>query len=398
MPPEALTPENEDELFEVLREASEAQRCIELGGAFTKRTMGGEPPTDASVVSLARINRLLAYEPNDLTVSVEAGMPLAELRRLLAENNQMLPLDPPFAAGCTIGGVVAADVSGPRRRRFGTCRDMVIGMRFAAADAKLIQSGGMVVKNVTGLDMAKLMIGSLGTLGVVVSVNFRVYPRPEHSASFAFLSDRLETLDALRTSILRGVAQPVALDLVNAAAMRRMGADLANEYALVAEAVGSEAVVKRYRGEYSRLAVAEECEFLAFDDEASENVWKPIRELASTLVYDDPEAYVLRVVANPARTLKAAAAIVDAGEAPLVARAANGVVYAGCSGLEAASQRVDRLRAQGWATLVEHAPSGRKAELQQWHDPDRGLEIMRRIKERIDPGGLLNPGRLYGRL
>ena len=122
------------------------------------------PVSDAAVrISTTELKKVLSYEPQDLTVSVEAGLPWPEFAAILAANHQMVPLDPPFAAGATVGGVVAANSNGPRRRLYGTARDLVIGMKFATLEGKIVQSGGMVVKNVAGLDMAKLMIGSFGT-------------------------------------------------------------------------------------------------------------------------------------------------------------------------------------------------------------------------------------------
>ena len=172
----------------MLRRCAREEASIESGGAFSKRLAGG-PVADATYrLATARLNRLRAYEPADLTVSVEAGMPFSELSRTLAEGDQILPLDPPFAESATVGGVIATDSSGRRRRRYGTARDMVIGMRFATLDGKLVSTGGMVVKNVSGLDMGKLMIGSFGTLAVITSVNFKVFPRPESSRTFAFRS------------------------------------------------------------------------------------------------------------------------------------------------------------------------------------------------------------------
>ena len=137
---------------------------------------GPSPRADGACLDARRCSRVLQYEPHDLTISVEAGLPWCELTRVLAENRQMVPLDPPFADAATVGGVVAANSSGPRRRLYGTARDLVIGMKFATLEGKLVQSGGMVVKNVAGLDMAKLMIGSFGTLAAIAVVNFKLLP------------------------------------------------------------------------------------------------------------------------------------------------------------------------------------------------------------------------------
>ena len=180
---EALAPTTTEELQATLRRCGDEQASVETGGSFSKRLVGGPVAAARHRLTTSRLHRLLAYEPADLTVSVEAGMRITELNRILAENNQFLPLDPPFAANATVGGVLAANSSGPRRRRYGTARDMTIGMRFATMEGKLVSSGGMVVKNVTGLDMGKLMIGSFGTLAVIASANFKVFPIPEISVT-----------------------------------------------------------------------------------------------------------------------------------------------------------------------------------------------------------------------
>src|SRR5450631_2633688 len=152
-----LQPENPEHLAAMLCEAASAHRTIRLGGNFSKDCLGG-PPADADVtISTSAMSRLLQYDARGLTVSVEAGMPFAKLSNMLAAAKQMLPLDPPWSKDSTVGGVLAANLSGPRRRLYGTPRDMVIGMTFATLEGKLINSGGMVVKNVAGLDMGKLM-------------------------------------------------------------------------------------------------------------------------------------------------------------------------------------------------------------------------------------------------
>src|SRR5207253_9710732 len=124
-----------------------------------------------------------------------------------------IPLDPPFAANATIGGIVASNGSGPRRRLYGTARDLVIGMKFATLEGKLIQSGGMVVKNVAGLDMGKIMIGSFGTLAAIAGVDFKLLPRPAAEASLLLSFETLDDAIATRDRVLTGAMAPVAIDL-----------------------------------------------------------------------------------------------------------------------------------------------------------------------------------------
>ena len=202
---EALAPTTAAELAEALRDAAARQRTIALAGNASKRLMAGPVEPADEAIATAALRRVLEYEPRDLTISVEAGLPWREFTSSPGrQNRQMVPLDPPFAGQATVGGVVAANSSGPRRRLYGTARDMVIGMRFATLEGKLVQSGGMVVKNVAGLDMAKLMIGSFGTLAAIAVVNFKLQPVPEVRAQLsAALRLGFRRLRAARNRLLR---------------------------------------------------------------------------------------------------------------------------------------------------------------------------------------------------
>src|ERR1035441_4712186 len=207
-------PQTPGELAAALGEAAAHGRTISLAGHDSKRLMAG--PT-------AALKRVIEYEPRDLTISVEAGLPWRELTTLTARSRQMAPLDPPFAREATVGGVIASNGSGPRRRLYGTARDLVIGMKFATLEGKMVQSGGMVVKNVAGLDMAKLMIGSFGTLAAIAVVNLKLAPAPEVERSFLLAFDSLQDAIAARNSILASVLQPAAVDLLNKAAGASLG-------------------------------------------------------------------------------------------------------------------------------------------------------------------------------
>src|SRR5258708_30067452 len=181
-----LHPTSAAELAQTLGSAAQAGQKVQITGNGTKTRWAG-PMADADVcLHTTGLARVLQYEPRDLTISVEAGMTYAALDALLAANQQMVPLDPPYAAQATLGGIIAANHSGPRRRLYGTARDLVIGMQFATVEGKLVQSGGMVVKNVAGLDMAKVLIGSWGTPAPVTTLNLQ--PISPASPTHAFLT------------------------------------------------------------------------------------------------------------------------------------------------------------------------------------------------------------------
>jgi glycolate oxidase FAD binding subunit len=388
--PEAVAPSEIEGLRERLAEAGAAGESIEVGGAFSKRAMGGPiEPADVTI-STRNLNRLLAYEPADLTVSVEAGMSYKALSATLAANNQFLPLDPPFGDDATVGGVLATNTSGPRRRRYGTARDMLIGLQFATVEGKLVKSGGMVVKNVTGLDMGKLIIGSYGTLGAVVSANFKVFPSPEQSATFAFVSSDVNALLELRRSILQGILQPVAIDWLNELAAEGVG--LAAGHALLVEVSGSPATVERYRRDLTALGPTG-----VSVDEIDGAVWVGVREFAARALTTRPEGAVIRVGTTASRIGELVRA---AGElsAPAVIRAGNGVGYLVFDELETAKAGLARLRDDGFLAVVESGSDAVRRELDLWRAPETELAVMRRIKADFDPGGLLNRGRLFGLL
>lgn len=287
------------------------------------------------------MSRVLHYEPHDLTVSVEAGMPFRELERLLAANRQMLPLDPPWPES-TVGGVVAANLSGPRRRLYGTARDMIIGMTFATLEGKLIRSGGIVVKNVAGLDMAKLMIGSFGTLAAIAVVNFKVFPMPEASRTFAMNFATAVDAFAERDRIIRGVLQPSAIDILN----------WPSGFRLLVHAGGNRGVLDRFGRELPGAKVVDESE------------WEEIREFTPAFLREYPSGGIVPI----ATKLSEMCAVVEKLDVPVIARAGSGVVYAHYS---------DNPPPISW---------------------NGDFAMMEKVKNMFDPERLLNRGRLYGRI
>ena len=378
-----LTPHSPEALAEMLADAASRKQTISLCGKATKRKMGGPvEPADVSI-STRNLTRVLQYEPQDLTVSVEAGITYCSLARMLAENRQMIPLDPPFADNATIGGILAANTSGPRRRLYGTARDLVIGMKFATLEGKLIQSGGMVVKNVAGLDMAKLMIGSFGTLAAIAVVNFKLLPLPEQERTFLLGFDNLAGAVSARDQILRGVLQPAAVDLLSPAAAEAYGD---GRYVLAIQGAGNAAAIARYGFELSTLA-----DWATLEGSEQDALWTHIREFTPRFLATNRDGVVVRVSC----TLKELARVLDSIDAPAIARAGTGVVYAHFSRAELATGWMATAEAQGWQPLIEYAPEAQKSKLDLWPSPGNSLELMKRVKRMFDPDLLLNRGRLY---
>jgi glycolate oxidase FAD binding subunit len=379
--PKTAPPETAEALADMLARAASDRKTIELGGNFTKRAGAGPIARSDVTVSTAGLDRVLAYEPRDLTISVEAGITYAELSRVLAPNRQMIPLDPPFSEKATIGGIVASNSSGPRRRLFGTARDMVIGMKFATLEGKLIQSGGMVVKNVAGLDMAKLMIGSWGTLAAITSVNFKLVPIPAVERTMLLGVDSPAAAFEIRDQLLRSVLQPSAVDFISL----RAAAELGLKKALLAvEFGGNPAVIER-----SRRQMEKWCEAVELNEEEAALFWSRIHNFTPKFLETFGGGVMLRI----STTLSGMCETIESLDGPVIARAASGVIYAYFSFPSSASKWM--ATNPKWTSVMEYSPATAKERLPLWPSPGGEIEMMKRVKEMFDPHNLLNRGRYY---
>jgi glycolate oxidase FAD binding subunit len=366
-------PESAEQLASSLADANSAGQSIRLGGAFTKDRMAGPIAGADTSISTARMRRVLQYEPRDLTISVEAGLPFSELTRILAANRQMVPLDPPFGANATVGGVIASNTSGPRRRLYGSARDVVIGMKFATLEGKLVQSGGMVVKNVAGLDMAKLLIGSFGTLAAIATVNFKLAPVPLFERTLAVAFDSLAAALLLRDGMLKGVLQPAALDLLNPAASALLGM---SGWTLILNAAGSNPeLIARYEAALDKY------------ETVSDQTWHNLLEFTPNFLESNPSGAVVRI----STTLTGVKEVMEKFAGPCVARAGSGVCYAYFA--DAAKATLN-----GFPGAIEFSPADQKAKLDLWPAPGTDFAMMKKVKDMFDPQHLLNKGRLYGRI
>jgi FAD/FMN-containing dehydrogenase len=284
--------------------------------------------TKREVVSgfdLRAMQRVLEYTPEDMTVSVEAGITLAQLQRCLAEHKQWLPIDPPRGKTLTIGALLAASKSGPRRFGFGTIREHLLGMKVVLADGRVIKAGGKVVKNVAGYDLCKLFVGSRGTLGVIVEATFKVLPQPEAEVALKRSTNDLDEVGALLQQIYESPLTPVVLDLYGTA----------SEHTLVVGLAGSREDVEWQRERAHGLGFEEPTSF------AYESFWES----------DEPPQMVSVLPSKAIETIK------TLGAQTYVARAGNGVIY------------------------FRGGRSGSRAQLP--------VHLMHHVKETFDPNGVL---------
>jgi glycolate oxidase FAD binding subunit len=361
-------------------------------GAGTKLDWGVPPRDVDTVIQTSAMADLLTYDAPDATVSVQAGMPLTRLQATLAEHDQWLAIDPPHVdEGATVGGLLAANDAGPRRLAYGTPRDLVIGATYVLSDGAIGRTGGFVIKNVAGYDMAKLLCGSLGTLALIAEVVLRVHPRPAASATLRLPVD---APGAARIGIALGGApvEPVAVDWADGTLWIRFAghgdavrAQVDRTRQLVADA----------------LDTAPDVEDLDGDDEA--DAW---RRLTDALAGGDGQT-VVRGACLPTRLGDAAggcaAAAVAAGvTAELQAHVLLGVLTTRVSAGDAAAHAafVDdwrgRLRDLGGHAVVRRTAEGVADVVDVWGPTPAAIGLMRQVKQRLDPDGRCAPGRFVG--
>lgn len=392
-----VSPVNVEELAQVVAACHSARVPVVPWGGGTRQRWGRPLDAPAFVaVRTGRLDQALLYEPDDLTISVQAGMTLGTLDATLAANGQMLPLDTPLPGRSTIGGILATGADGPRRPGYGTARDLLIGIGVVEAGGRFSKAGGMVVKNVSGFDMMKLYLGSLGSLAIIVSANFKLLPRPRAAAGLLATFDRPEAAFALVEAIHAAQLTPVAVEYLEGWTVT--GGEHSRPTVCI-WAEGLPAAVERHGRDLEVMAAKAGARgFQVARDEAHSSLWAAIADLARSDEVSADEL-ALRLGCLPAdldqaltdaRTLAARHGLA----LRICARALSGVAYlrlAGpTEGLHAVHAELLQRRPQ--LTLLA-GPPALAAELPAWGASFANLELMRRIKQEFDPEGMLNPGR-----
>jgi glycolate oxidase FAD binding subunit len=386
----------------VLAVAASRELAVVPAGAGARLGWGAPPRRLDVMLSLARLDRVLAHEPADLTLSVECGVTLEALDAVLRPHRQFVPLDPARPHASTIGGLIATGAAGPYRARYGTMRDLLVGLTVVRADGTVVKGGGRVVKNVTGYDIPKLHVGALGTLGVVVEAHLRLHPRPaeERSWVFGFASPEaaLEAaLDVRDTSVVLSRCQ-----IVTAGALRALG-EAAPPGAALAVTIGS--VPEAVRAQGAQVAdVCRGAESPGAEIPGADAWWRRVGDV--TWPEDPMTDLALRIGTRPTDTVKALRSVEavspGAGQLRATADVASGVLHAtlACGGTSRVRDMVRQVRdavaALGGTTVVEHAPPEALSGLDVWGPVGLAIEPMRRLKRELDPAGVLNPGRYVG--
>ncbi len=448
-PEAAVRPPDRDAVAEVMKWAASHGVTVAPRGGGTQAELGNVPARLDAALDLRGCNRLLDFQPQDLTVTVEAGMTLETLQRELAQGGKSLSIEAPRAAESTIGGILASGFTGPRRAAYGLPRDWIIGIGVVGADGTQTKAGGRVVKNVTGYDLNKLYAGSLGTLGIIVETSFKLAPAPlflravvasfeaqrgvgtipEGQLSDGLPGPRKQALAAGQT-LARQSHPPQGVLVVNAAAGKRMSTPLIREitagrgrelWTVIAfvEGWNETLVFQRASAVLGLLGTAGASEVVQLSQQQGEGL---LREASETGWETDPRPLLsMKLDLAPSKgpeVLQALSQSLAGDREPgMIADPSFGTVRllwwdetAAGQTLDEGGPRQEELRTTistvrnvahsvGGTAVVERCPLAAKRGIDVWDSQvhgERELQIMRRLKDKFDPAGVLNPGRFLG--
>jgi glycolate oxidase FAD binding subunit len=400
VPHAVLLPSSEAEIAAVLQAAAQAGEVVVPWGAGTMQDLGGPPERVDLVLSLEKLDRVIDYVPADMTITVEAGMRFADLEALTARHGQTVPLDPPQAAEATIGGIVATAASGPRRMACGGVRDFLLGARVALPNGRVVKAGGKVVKNVAGYDMPKLIVGSLGTLGIITEVSLKLRPLPADSRTLLFGFAGLDGALVAAEAILNSELLPSALAVLTPGAGRRLGAPGPVSLAIALEETSEN---NAYQAKRISEMLQANTGSAGLAGEAESDFWDRLRnygdrfgaafrirvntvigdleqQLQACLLPDGP-VELDGIAYAPGGTVMLYG-FADGGEAPVLA--------------EAVRTRLAAANAAGGSAVLESAPAALRRQVDVWGPVRPEWKFAAAIKKAFDPSRILNRGRFVG--
>lgn len=398
-------PTTQAELARFLRDnAAGPKRPLVPVGGRTALQYGGVVGGDPLTLGMSRLAQVLDYPARDMTVTVEAGIRLDDLAALLRQERQQLPIDVAQSSRATLGGAIACNTSGSRRYGYGTFRDYVIGISAVDGMGRAYAAGGRVVKNVAGYDLCKLLIGSLGTLGVISQVTLKLKPIPESTGALWATYDTFAEIDDVLTRLLKSEARPVLIDALDPSAAAAIASECrrplpADRPVLLVGVEGSEKDVAWQLTALTReLAPHGPDELFSLTEEEA----APIRTALTEFPTESDAPLSFKAALLPSVVAEFAEHATAAGVS-LLAHAGNGIVH-GHFPDEAGTQErafamlaplAEFVRARRGHLTLTRLPADWSGLLPVWGNELPAWPLMRRLKDAFDPHHLLNPGRLF---
>ena len=400
MPEAVVSPRSADELSRLLSLANQQEFTVAPRGGGTQLGLGNRLKRLDVVADVSRLNRVVQHNAADLTLAVEAGITLMQLRETLAAEGQFLALDAPLPDRATIGGTLASGASGPLKWQYSSTRDLVIGMKVAQADGRITQSGGNVVKNVSGYDMARLHVGGLGTLGVITEVSFKLTPMPRHETTLIARFDAVEPCLGAALGIFNSGVMPLALTVFNRTAAERIGIDESEsgEFSLAVRLGGRPRTLRRMENE-AFFAIRERTAQVDRLEDESGQIWSRLADFG--YAEGSESSLAARIALLPGSVARVISLLCQGDDPAVVAQPGYGMMSAHWFGeSEETGERIRQARAYahgvGGSLILERAPLAVKDSLDVWDYTGESLEVMKSLKAQYDPNGVLNPNRFTG--
>ena len=380
-----------------MRLASSEGWSVAPAGATTWLDVGNPLKPVTIIVSTLRLNQIIGHEPADLVATTQAGVALGAFNKMLSQGGQWLPLDPPDDGRATIGGVVSTGLSGAQKCGYGPPRRYAIGMKVVLAQGTLVKVGGRVVKNVAGYDLCKLFTGSYGTLGVIVELTFKLRPRPAKEVT-VLASGSFASLLEVAQSILNAPLFPVGLELISASMAHRLNVDTpANNPALLARFAGPERTVVYQAERAVSLSRSEagiaDAEIVTHD----QMLWRGLAMAPLNFA----EAVIWRSMTRPTSLGTLIEEAFKRGSDSLwqagIAEGRLRLIDVSATETDQRVVQLERLRAQaqsvGGSFVLEAAPVEIRQQFDSWDDFGASTPLMQRVKDQLDPNGILSLGR-----
>ncbi len=446
IPKAVIFPRNTQEVSEVVKFANREDLAIVPWGSGSKMSMGNPPERLGLVICTSRMNHMLDVDTSNLTITVEAGVKFRDIQaRLATEEDRcylpledlateaeevicsdrshsgcFLPIDPSCSNTATIGGVVATNSAGPRRLLYNLPRDMILGVRVVAPNGEIAGAGGKTVKNVSGYDISKLMVGSMGSLGILCEMTFKLLPLPEKMETLLLSFDSFSDASDLANRIFETTLLPAAVEVMNSTSFTNLRMDDIpafdpGKYVVAVAFEAFQEAVERMVTDIKDMAMDFGVKNHAnIKDHAHLRFWLAVSDLDPTLTKKFPRLIKAKLnyrisewkdIFEFAHKTLAQNGI----EHAILARAGSGVCLInllmdpGSDGLvgkavEAMAQLLERSRKAGGNMIIQRAPTRVKNRLKIWGEMGSDFIVMKRIKGQLDPSGLMNPGRFVGGL
>ncbi len=408
-PSAVLAPKDHETLSRILETANNSRMSVCFEGSGTKIQMGN-PPTKLDLIVLTKnFSSVLEYVPEDLTISIQAGIKLKDLKKALAKKGQFIPLDP-LSEEATVGGIISTNSAGPLRAGYGGVKSFLLGVKVVNADGRISKAGGKVVKNVSGYDLTKLYIGAIGTLGGIVQANLKVYPNPESESTLLVFFTEMDALQEYARKLISGNIAPAAIEFLNKEIfilmkkyVRKSMVDI--PYCIAIRFFGSQTAVSNQAREAERIAVNKSGTEVFLREESS-GFWS---DFSKRIAGNSKLAFKASVPRSPVSSIIGRVEESLSFYLPFIySEVSVGLVHFSLqrdlqiSDYEMLAKKLAELRNHceefGGNLIIMSAPRELKNHFDAWGKATAGFALMKSLKEKFDPNNILSPGRFVNGL